>query len=139
MDRLGLTRQTAAPANVGLTRVDHPIRSGVGESPPSERYLQCMVKDSHSADGKNNFTEKIEVAGENLASTVKNLMQDANVRRIIIRNADGRQLMSIPLAVGIAGGALAIFIAPVISAVAVIGGAVAKLKVEVVRTGERRR
>jgi len=98
-----------------------------------------MVKDSHSADGKNNFTEKIEVAGENLASTVKNLMQDANVRRIIIRNADGRQLMSIPLAVGVAGGALAIFIAPVISAVAVIGGAVAKLKVEVVRTGERRR
>lgn len=98
-----------------------------------------MVKDSHSADGKNSFTEKIEVAGENLASTVKNLMQDANVRRIIIRNADGRQLMSIPLAVGVAGGALAIFIAPVISAVAVIGGAVAKLKVEVVRTGERRR
>ncbi|MDI9629320.1 MAG: DUF4342 domain-containing protein [Acidobacteriota bacterium] len=97
-----------------------------------------MVKDTHSADGKNDFTEKIEVAGQNLLSTVKNLMSDASVRRIVIRNAEGRQLISIPLVVGIAGGALGIFMAPVLSAVAVIGGAVAKLKVEIVRTGEPR-
>lgn len=92
-----------------------------------------MVTDSHRADGSRNFTEKIEVAGEQLTSTVKGLMKDASVRRIIIRNADGRQLMSIPLAAGIAGGAIAVLWSPVLAAVAVIGGAVAKLKLEVVR------
>ena len=97
-----------------------------------------MVKDTHSADSTNDSTEKIEIAGENLVATVKNLMSDARVRRIIIRNADGRQLISIPLAVGVAGGAVAIFMAPVLSAVAVIGGAVARLKLEIVRTGEPR-
>ena len=36
-----------------------------------------MVKDTHSADSTNDFTEKIEIAGENLVATVKNLMSDA--------------------------------------------------------------
>ena len=97
-----------------------------------------MVKDTHSADSTNDFTEKIEIAGENLVATVKNLMSDARVRRIIIRNADGRQLIRIPWAVGGAGGAVATFMAPGLSAVAVIGGAVARLKLEIVRTGEPR-
>ena len=66
------------------------------------------------------------------------IVDDIDLNRIIIRNADGRQLISIPLAVGVAGGAVAIFMAPVLSAVAVIGGAVARLKLEIVRTGEPR-
>ena len=96
-----------------------------------------MIRDKHHADDRS-FTEKIEVAGENLVGTVKGLMSDATVRRIIIRNGDGRQLMSIPLTVGIIGGAAAVLIAPVLSAVAVIGGAVAKLKLEVVRENKPR-
>ena len=97
-----------------------------------------MARKTATPDAADDFTEKIEIAGENLVATVKNLMSDARVRRIIIRNADGRQLISIPLGVGVAGGAVAIFMAPVLSAVAVIGGAVARLKLEIVRTGEPR-
>lgn len=96
-----------------------------------------MVKDKYRADGGRTFTEKIEVAGEQLSSTVKNLMSDASVRRIVIRNGDGRQLVSIPMAAGVAGGAAAILFAPMLSLVAVIGGAVAKLKLEIVRDQPR--
>lgn len=92
-----------------------------------------MVNDKHSTDGKNSFTEKIEVAGENLVKTVKGLMKDASVRRIIIRNSAGKQLLNIPMAAGLAGGALAIFIAPVVSALVAIGGALARVKIEIIR------
>lgn len=92
-----------------------------------------MVQDNHHADGKPTFTEKIEVAGEQLASTVKNLFEDANAKRVTIRTQDGKELMSIPLTYGVAGGALAFLVAPLIATVTVIGGAIAKLSLEIER------
>ena len=92
-----------------------------------------MVQDNHHADGKPTFTEKIEVAGDKLAATVKNLFEDAGAKRVTIRTQDGKELMSIPLTFGVAGGALAFIIAPLLSTVAVIGGAVAKLTLEIER------
>ena len=92
-----------------------------------------MVQDNHHADGKPTFTEKIEVAGDKLAATVQNLFEDAGAKRVTIRTQDGKELMSIPLTFGVAGGALAFIIAPLLSTVAVIGGAVAKLTLEIER------
>ena len=92
-----------------------------------------MVQDNHQADGKRSFTEKVEVAGEQLASTIKNLFEDAGAKRVTIRTGDGKELMSIPLTFGVAGGALAFLVAPLLSTVAVIGGAVAKLTLEIER------
>ena len=92
-----------------------------------------MVQDNHHADGKPTFTEKIEVAGDKLAATVKNLFEDAGAKRVTIRTGDGKELMSIPLTFGVAGGALAFLVAPLLSTVAVIGGAVAMLTLEIER------
>ena len=92
-----------------------------------------MVQDNHHSDGKPTFTEKIEVAGDKLAATVKNLFEDAGAKRVTIRTGDGKELMSIPLTFGVAGGALAFLVAPLLSTVAVIGGAVAKLTLEIER------
>lgn len=94
-----------------------------------------MVKDSHSADGSKRFSEKFEVAGDNLVNTVKGLMKDASVRRIIIRSSAGKQLLNIPMTLGLGGAAVAIFMAPIISALVAIGGALAKVKIEVIREG----
>lgn len=82
---------------------------------------------------KRSFTETIEVAGEQLASTVKDLFEDAGAKRVTIRTHEGKELLSVPLTLGVAGGALAVIIAPVLSAIAAIGGVVAKLKLEVER------
>lgn len=92
-----------------------------------------MVKDKYSADGSKRFSERFEVAGENLVNTVKGLMKDASVRRIIIRNSAGKQLLNIPMTLGVAGGVAAVLMAPIISALVAIGGALAKVKVEVIR------
>lgn len=92
-----------------------------------------MVQDNHSADGKKTFTERIDVSGEQLVNTIKSLFEDASAKRVTIRSHEGKELLSIPLAFGVAGGALAFLMAPLLSTVAVIGGAMARLTLEVER------
>lgn len=82
---------------------------------------------------KSKFVEELEVAGNQLVERVKELIEQGNIRRLIIRNQEGKTLLEIPLTVGVvAGGALAVFW-PVLAALGVIGGVVAKLKIEIVR------
>jgi len=50
--------------------------------------------------------EEVEVTGEKLLATVKELIHQGNVRRIVIRNAKGVTLLEIPLVLGIAGAVL---------------------------------
>lgn len=80
------------------------------------------------------FNEELEVAGNQLVERVKELIEEGNVRRLIIRNPEGRTLLEIPLTFGaVAGGALVIFFGPVLAALAVIGALVARIKIEIVR------
>ncbi len=73
--------------------------------------------------------EEVEVTGEKLLATVKELIHQGNVRRIVIRNAKGVTLLEIPLVLGIAG---AVFI-PVWAAIGALAALVAKLTLVVER------
>ncbi len=53
--------------------------------------------------------EEIKVSGAALKARLKELIHEGNVRRIILRNAEGRVLLDFPLAAGIAGLVLAPF------------------------------
>ncbi|MFQ3566200.1 MAG: DUF4342 domain-containing protein [Aggregatilineales bacterium] len=89
-------------------------------------------QDPESGD-RRTFTEELEVAGNQLVERVRELIEQGNIRRLIIRNSDGRTLLEIPLTIGVvAGGALAIFY-PVLAGLAVIGGLVARVRIEIVR------
>ena len=80
-----------------------------------------------------NFSEELEVAGNQLVERVKELIEEGNVRRLIIRNPEGKTLIEIPLTIGaVAGGALLLFY-PVLAGLAAIGGLVARVKIEIVR------
>lgn len=50
--------------------------------------------------------EEIKVAGGNLKAKLKEIIHEGNVRRIVIRNPEGRTLLDIPLSAGVAGAAL---------------------------------
>jgi len=50
--------------------------------------------------------EELRVNGEDLAAKIKEVLHEGNVRRIIIRNDEGRTLIEIPLTVGLIGGIL---------------------------------
>lgn len=66
--------------------------------------------------------EEFKVNGEELLTKVKELINEGNVRRIIIKNKEGKAFIELPLTIGVVG---ALF-APVLAAV----GAVAALVTE---------
>lgn len=57
-------------------------------------------------------TEQFEVAGKKLGDTIKNIMEEGNVRRIILKNHKGRVLLEIPLNAGVAVTAVTAIFAP---------------------------
>lgn len=79
--------------------------------------------------GKKKTEETFKVKGEQLLGKVKKLIQEGNVRRIIIKGKDGKILVEFPLTVGVIG----VVIAPMLAAV----GAIAALVTECTITVER--
>lgn len=49
------------------------------------------------------WTEEISVAGNELRGTLSRLAKEATVRKITVKNQDGKTVLNIPLAVGAAG------------------------------------
>jgi hypothetical protein len=75
------------------------------------------------------FTEEFKVKGEELVEKVNQLIHEGNVRRLIIKDDDGKVYLEIPLTFGVIGA----LVAPMLAAVGAIAAMVAHLKIEVVR------
>jgi len=73
--------------------------------------------------------ERVTVAGEDLLKKVKEIIAEGNVRRISIKDKNGRPVVELPLTIGVVDAALA----PVLAAV----GAIAALLTECTITVER--
>lgn len=54
----------------------------------------------------NERIQEFTIDGDKLVSTVKDLVHEGNVRRVTIKNEEGRTLLEIPLTVGVIGAAL---------------------------------
>jgi hypothetical protein len=81
--------------------------------------------------------EEIEIKGSELVDRVKQLIEEGNVRRLIIRKSDGEILMEVPLTASVlAGGAMLVF-TPVLAALGAAAAFLAQAKIEVVRTGDK--
>jgi hypothetical protein len=59
--------------------------------------------------------EEFKVSGGKLVERLKAVIKEGNVRRIVLRNPQGRVLLDLPLNAGIAGAALLPFWAAVAS------------------------
>ena len=53
------------------------------------------------------MTEEFRVNGEEILTKVKELIREGNIRSIIIKNDDGKTLMTVPLTVGVVGTVIA--------------------------------
>ena len=51
-------------------------------------------------------TEEFSISGDELLAKAKELIHQGNVRRLIIKNEEGRTLVEIPLTFGVIGAAL---------------------------------
>ena len=51
-------------------------------------------------------TEEVKVSGDDLVAKVKELVHEGNIRRVIIKNEEGKTLVEIPLTLGLVGAVL---------------------------------
>ncbi|MEE9207745.1 MAG: DUF4342 domain-containing protein [Gemmatimonadota bacterium] len=87
-----------------------------------------MTDESISGDSETS-TEQYEVKGDDLLSRVKELLREGNVRRITIKNDEGKTLIEIPLTVGLVGALLL----PVWAAVGAVAALVSNCSITVER------
>lgn len=99
-----------------------------------KQYLITAADDKnyrqkHYNDIMTKYTEEFKVKGEDLLNKVKEIVNEGNVRRIIVKDKDGKTLVELPLTVGVIGAALA----PLLAAVGAIAALVTECTIAVER------
>jgi diacylglycerol kinase family enzyme len=89
--------------------------------------------DHTTEQDEHTFTEQIEIASSDLVEKTKELIEEGNVRRIIIRNQDGEVLLEVPLTAGVVVGGAVTIVAPVLAALGALAALLTHVKIEVVR------
>ena len=72
---------------------------------------------------------EFKVKSQELLQKIEELIREGNVRRIIIKDGDGKTFIEIPLSVGVIG----MIAAPIVAAVGALAGVVANFTVEVIK------
>ncbi len=75
--------------------------------------------------------EKFHVKGENLLEKVKQIIKEGNVRRIIIKDKNGKILVEFPLTFGVVGAVLV----PMLAAIGAIAALITECSITVEREG----
>lgn len=73
--------------------------------------------------------ESFKVNGENLLKKVKELIKEGNIRKITIKDKEGKELMSLPLTFGVVGAV----IAPVLAAIGALAALIGECTISVER------
>lgn len=76
--------------------------------------------------------EEFKIQGDELLTKVKELIQEGNVRRVTIKNSEGKTLIEVPLTIGVVGA----LIAPVAAAIGAVAALVTECTVSVTREEE---
>lgn len=74
-------------------------------------------------------TEEFKVDGEKIVSKIKELIHEGNIRKVIIKDKDGKIMMEIPFTFGVVG----VLLAPQLAAI----GAIAALLTEAIIVVEK--
>jgi hypothetical protein len=81
-------------------------------------------------------TEEFRVKGEELLAKIKQLVHEGNIRRIIIKDKDGKVLIEFPLTFGVVGLVLAPTLAAVGALAALVTEATVMVEKEVIPSSE---
>jgi hypothetical protein len=73
--------------------------------------------------------DEFKVRGDELLTRIKELIQEGNVRKITIKNNEGKTLIEVPLTIGVVGA----LIAPVAAALGAVAALVTECTVTVTR------
>ncbi len=80
---------------------------------------------------ENPRTEEFQVDGEKIISKIKELLHEGNIRRVMIKDKDGKTLMEIPVTIGVVG----VLLAPQLAALGAIAALLTEATVVVEKSG----
>ncbi|MBL8100127.1 MAG: DUF4342 domain-containing protein [Anaerolineales bacterium] len=75
-------------------------------------------------------TEEFKVDGEKLVSKIKELIHESNIRKVIIKDKDGKIMMEIPVTFGVVG----VLLAPQLAAIGAIAALLSEATIVVEKT-----
>lgn len=78
------------------------------------------------------FFQEIKVKGNQLADKVREIVEEGNARRVIIKK-EGRNVLEFPLSVGVGGATAAILLAPTLAAIGAFAALVTDVQIVVER------
>ena len=121
------------PDEQGSRQTEEPDTENGGSGPMSE---QPRGVDHATEEDEHTFTEHIEIAGNELVERAKELIEEGNVRRLIIRNQENEVLLEVPLTAGVVVGGAVTIVAPVLAALGALAALLTHVKIEVVRASK---
>jgi hypothetical protein len=77
--------------------------------------------------------EEFSISGDEAVAKAKELVQEGNVRRLILKTEEGKTLIEVPLTVGVGVSAGIVLVAPVLAAL----GALAAIATDLTMVVER--
>jgi hypothetical protein len=77
--------------------------------------------------------EEFKISSESLIARIKELIQQGKLRRLVIKNSQGRTLADIPLMAGLVGGVAGAIVFPIAAVLATVGAFAAHLTVAIER------
>ncbi len=86
-----------------------------------------------SKKDKRPLAEEVNVVGAELVETVKGLIHEGNVRRVVVRRSSGEALVEIPLNAGIGIAGLLTLMTPVLAALGAMAALIADFRVQIER------
>lgn len=110
-----------------------PTPVTIANEPTTEQAQTNGAAPASDKATEHDWREELEIAGNQLVERVKELIAEGNVRRLIIRNADDKIMLEIPLTAGVAVGGVVTLLSPVIAALGALAALIAHVKVQVIR------
>jgi hypothetical protein len=93
-----------------------------GNLAPGVNVLSVMSIDS--------LVQEVHVLGRDLVDTVRELIHEGNVRRIVVKDEHGNTFVEIPVTVAAVGA----IVSPILAAIGAISALVAKFTIVVIRS-----
>lgn len=78
-----------------------PKKNKKGKKLEEEKEVALVVVEEELVITESSWTEDIVMAGEGIFGFIQQIVRESTVRRITVRNSNGRILFDIPLAVGL--------------------------------------
>ena len=115
----------------GATYITRTTNRFSGETTMSNE-LTTVSKGEIMSTTEQVHTEEHKVAGDRLVERIKELVRQGNIRRVIVKNDEGKTLLEIPLTIGVVGAVLL----PVWVALGAIAALAAQYTIEVEKSDE---